>query len=135
MDNPFAPLDDSGDPYALGAPSLYTASDIPEAAKMAPFVARVQGQEQAPWWQSIAQYGIVKAIDNTLPGKAPGMAGNVYPGSFAGQNGASYTQRGPLNQAPGLSAAGAIAPGQIMAGLPNWLLIGAAVALYIALKK
>lgn len=104
--------------------------DAAEAARMAPFAPRVQGQEQPPWWQSIVQYGLVRAIDNTLPGRSPGIAGNTSPGSFAGQNGGTYTQTGPLTAPPQRAAA---AP--TMGGLSPVLLIGAAVALFLALKR
>jgi hypothetical protein len=132
MDNPFFTLDDSGDPYAPGAATLYTDADLSDAAKMVPFTPRVQGAEAAPWWQGLVSYGITKAIDNTLPGRTPGIAGNTSPGSFAGQNGASYRQSGPLNQPPQLAAMGL---GGSVAGFPSWLLLAGAVALFIAFKK
>lgn len=99
-------------------------SDVSEAVKMAPFAPRVQGAESAPWWQGVVQYGLVKAIDNTLPGRAPGIQGNTNPGSFAGQNGATYTQAGPLTQAPAQASRG----GFLGLSTPMLLLLGLGLA-------
>lgn len=115
--------------------SDYIGTDVFEAAKMAPFTPRVQGGDDAPWWQGIVQYGLVKAIDNTLPGRAPGIAGNTQPGSFAGQNGATYSQTGPAARPPA-PASGGFMSSSFM-GIPTiaLLAIGLGVAGFIAFKR
>lgn len=52
------------------------------------FIPPVAQQQGMAWWESIAAYGITRAIDNRF-GPAP-VSGNVQPGSFAGQNGRTY---------------------------------------------
>lgn len=102
-------IDDTGDPYyPFGAAvnNTYTDSDVDEARKLTPFtpVPTASDGERAPWWQGAIMYGITKAIDNTFPGDPTiGIQGNTRPGSFAGQNGRSYNQRGGQNAPPTLA--------------------------------
>lgn len=64
------------------------------------------------WWEGVAAYGITRAIDNRF---APvQVQGNTQPGTFAGQNGRTYSN----------APAGTTAPGGLPIGL---LLAGAAL--------
>lgn len=131
----FELYDDNGDPLpnsiAQASPQL-VGVDAQEWAKMQPFAPRAQGEEDAPWWQSIVKYGAIKAIDNTLPGRSPGVQGNTYPGSFAGQNGQTYQQVGPITAPPQLAAGG----GVMGMSMPTLLLLGVglAVAAFVAFR-
>jgi len=128
--------DDNGDPTGYGQYPQLTTSDVSEWNKLQPYVSRVQGQEQAPWWQSIIQYGAVKALDNTFPGRTNGIQGNTAPGSFAGQNGTTYNQRGSQNAPPSPAAGLGLANASTgMFGLSPLMLIAIGAALFIAFKR
>jgi hypothetical protein len=107
-----------------------TPSDRLEWDRMQTYTPAPTGADGVPWWENLVSYGVTRAIDNTLPGYSTGVQGNTAPGSFAGQNGRTYTQAGSLNAAPTL--AGAIASVQRMNPL---VLVGLAVAAYLVLKK
>lgn len=128
-ENPFAAVDDGGDPYQLTGTPLLTESDRAEWDKMSRYTPAPTGAEQAPWWQNLVSYGITKAIDNTLPGDRRGLQGNVNPGDFAGQNGRSYRQRPPVLGQLGanLSAATGLSSGAL-------LLIAGAAAFFLLRK-
>jgi len=139
MDQQGLALDDYGDPTAVGADGTsYTTADVAEAQKMASYVP--QDGSGAPWWQSVIRYGLVKAIDNTLPGQQTGIQGNTNPGTFAGQNGKTYGQPGALNRPPGSvqanGSSGAPA-GATMArgGMSPVLLLAAGLAALLILPK
>lgn len=108
--------------YAAAGEAGYTGSYVPleadynDAAQMQPFVA----DQSQPWWQNVISYGVVRAIDNRY-GPTP-VQGNTSPGSFAGQNGATYSQ-GPT-------------PTPAAGGIPTtWLLLGgAAIIAFLALR-
>ena len=120
-------FDDSGDPTGYGVMPVLTDSDVNEWAKLARFAPRAAGEEDAPWWQGIVKYGLVKAIDNTLPGQPRGIQGNTQPGSFAGQNGQSYNQRGAQNAPPTTAGVGTfMTPQPGLFGLSPLLLLGLA---------
>lgn len=61
-----------------------------------------------PWWEDLIRYGGKRLIDNAV-GSTPVVTGNTDTGSFAGQNGQTYSQdyalRGNAN-AISASAAG-----------------------------
>ena len=112
-------LDDLvGDDYT----SRYIGNDAAEAYKMQPFTPRVQGAEPAPWWQGLVMYGATRAIDNTFDRRRDDLRGNTGPGTFAGQNGSTYSQTGPVNAPPQRTQA------TYLAGLSPMLLAGLAVA-------
>jgi hypothetical protein len=128
-------LDDYGDPTTTGADGTsYTTADIAEAEKMAPYVAN-DGSGQ-PWWQSVVKYGLTKAIDNTMPGRANGIQGNTNPGTFAGQNGRTYGQPGSLNKGPvGVSSGVNTNRQASMGGMSPAMLLGLGVVALLVLPK
>lgn len=83
IDSGWQNADQAEAPYLVG-------NDTAEWQKMQPYVTQAQG-EQAPWWQSVIKYGITKAVDNTFPSQSTGVRGNTNPGTFAGQNGRTYS--------------------------------------------
>jgi len=64
--------------------------DLNDAAHMAPYVSNPANGASVGYWEGLIGYGITRAIDNRL-GPVP-IQGNMTPGSFAGQNGRSYSQ-------------------------------------------
>lgn len=130
MDAQGLALDDYGDPTTYGADGTsYTSADLAEARKMSQYAP--DDGSGAPWWQSVIRYGLVKAIDNTLPGQQrTGIQGNTNPGTFAGQNGRTYSQPGPLNATPGGVAAAAG-----VAGLSPVMLLGFGLVALLILPK
>lgn len=89
-----------------GAWDAASLGDVTDAQKMEPFNPTGGA---VPWWQSLIQYGAVRAIDNRYG--PTNVAGNVNPGSFAGQNGRSYQQGGTPQPATGGALAGALGGG------------------------
>lgn len=73
--------------YLVGGEAGYTglAGDVADSAAMQPFSA----SQAQPWWQGVIQYGLTRAIDNRFA--PPNVSGNTSPGSFAGQNGRTYS--------------------------------------------
>lgn len=69
-------------------PLYLLPQDVQEARSIAPTIG---GDGGLPWWEKVAAYGLTRAIDNQF-GPPPGLAGNISPGSFAGQNGQTYAQ-------------------------------------------
>ena len=109
-----------------GSPAGMLATDYYEAVKMNPYTHAAQGSVQ-PWWENVVQYGITRAIDNRY-GPPTFVQGNVAPGSFAGQNGASYYQN------PTAVRNGVVAGGQtVLSGSPL-ILIGMAALAFFALR-
>jgi hypothetical protein len=109
----------------------YNLGDGMEAAKMEPFTPLAAGQT-APWWERAAMYGLTRAIDNRFGPQQ--VAGNVDSGTFAGQNGRTYTSTpGAQRGVPTTSASGAV---PALPGIPGgWLTVVAGlVAAYIVLK-
>lgn len=129
-------LDDTGDPYNPWIPDSVTLTelDASEWQKMQRFTPAPDGQEPAPWWQNLVSYGITKAIDNTFPSDPRGIQGNTAPGSFAGQNGRTYNQRGSQAAPPSIAAAINASPTvQRMGGLP--VLLGLGALAFAVLRK
>ncbi len=101
-----------------------------ETQQMAPFMPQAATQAGVPWWQSLVQYGAVRAIDNRFGPTQ--VQGNTNPGTFAGQNGRTYgnaptNPQGQTVQQPAAPARAA-APDQSMvmlmvAGLVAFLLV------------
>lgn len=111
----------------------YTSGDVFEAAKMEPFTPAANGQREA-WWERVAMYGLTRAVDNRFGPQ--NIAGNTAPGSFAGQNGRTYTaEPGAQRTAPVPARGGGIS--QAAAGIPGgWLTIGAGALLaWVAFKS
>lgn len=127
----FELYDDNGDPIAGMAPQL-TDADLAEWGKMSRFTPAPADAQQQPWWQNLVSYGISKAIDNTFPNERHGIQGNTGPGSFAGQNGQSYQQRGSQNAPPAPAGASL---GSMFAGLTPTTLIVIAAAAYFLMKR
>ena len=78
----------AGNTEGFGYDFQLLAGDVREMP-MQQFVPAAGQAQGMPWWESIAAYGITRAIDNRF-GPAP-VAGNTDPGSFGGQNGRTYT--------------------------------------------
>ncbi len=126
-------LDDNGDPYGVDTAPVLTDSDRGEWAKMTAYTpAPTREAEGAPWWQNLVSYGVSKAIDNTFPNEPRRIQGNTQPGSFAGQNGRSYDQRGSQNAPPMASVGNLVSS---FAGMSPLMLAGIAAALFFAFKK
>lgn len=114
--------------YQVGGEAGYTGADVwgvmpgdvRDSGQMQPF----NPAPQRPWWESLALYGVTRAIDNRFA--PPTVSGNVQGGSFAGQNGRTYGNT--PNNAAGQPAQGA---GGIDGGMLI-LLAGAALAAFIA---
>ena len=133
-------MDDYTDDYSsdMYAPAViprptYGPDDQRDAAKMEPFTPAARGDNSA-WWERTIQYGLTKAIDNRFGPQ--NVQGNTNPGSFAGQNGRTYTQApqaqrdAPTTQAPA-------GPAAMAQGIPGGLLTIGAVALlaYAAMQS
>lgn len=67
--------------------AYYFATDATEASKMTQFYPQ---SGTRPWWESLAQYGVSKAIDAHFAPSSP--VNTSTPGTYAGQNGRTYTQ-------------------------------------------
>lgn len=91
----------------------FFATDEREAQKLSQFYPSASGQ---PWWASLASYGATRAIDAHFGPAAPNKT--ATPGTFAGQNGKTYSNGNTL-------AGGG--------GNDSLLLIGLAVAALFAL--
>ena len=74
------------------------AMDAREAAKLDAFVVKPAGDTRE-WWERVAQYGLTRAIDNQY-GPPPTNKTSTA-GTFAGQNGKTYTN--PNDRARGVS--------------------------------
>ena len=126
--------DDNGDPYTGNQAAVaLTDSDQTEWAKMQTFTP-APADNAAPWWSNLVSYGVSKAIDNTFPGNPGGIQGNTRPGSFAGQNGMSYSQRGSSASAPVLSSGWLTRPSAATGGLSPILVIAGVFLLLHVLK-
>lgn len=91
--------------------------------KMAPFVPVPAAAPAMAWWESLASYGVTRAIDNRFG--PVNLGGNTSAGTFAGQNGRTYTNT---------TGAGAQPAGAAGIGGSTLLLIAAGV-LAIALLR
>lgn len=80
------------DPAGLSLGAYVLPADAADASGIAWSVpsAGATSQESQPWWESVIKYGITRAIDNQF--QQPVVSGNTQPGTFAGQNGATYQQ-------------------------------------------
>ena len=126
-------LDDNGDPFGVDTAPVLTESDRSEWAKMTAYTpAPNRESEGSPWWQNLVSYGVTKAIDNTFPNEQHNIRGNTGPGSFAGQNGRTYNQRGSQN-APPMESVGNLVSS--FAGMSPLVLAGIAAALFFAFKS
>lgn len=128
--------DDTGDPYyatGLPDPGLILEADINEALKYNALTpASTDAQNAVPWWASMVQFGITRAIDNTFPIESAGtIQGNTRPGTFAGANGQTYSQTGALNRAPTLAG---LVKGSGVGGMSVTTLVLIAVVGYMILK-
>lgn len=116
------------DPFGFGTTtngeqSTYLLpTDIYEANQVA---ATVPADSGRPWWETMAMYGITRAIDNQF---GTPQIGNSNPGSFAGQNGRTYESTPtPMQPRTGVFAQ---ADAQTGGGLGLLVLIGAAVMVF-----
>ncbi len=126
--------DDNGDPYAGNQALTLTEADATEWAKMQAYTP-APADNAAPWWQNLVAYGVSKAIDNTFPSDPSAIMGNTRPGSFAGQNGATYNQRGSSATAPTPAAAWLMRPNASTGGFsPLVVLIGGLLVLHLVKK-
>ncbi|MFM2450798.1 MAG: hypothetical protein RIS44_3248 [Pseudomonadota bacterium] len=85
--------------------------DTVESTRFDQFTPRAGQNDQRPWWERVAEYGLGRYIDNKWGPTAVNQTSQ--PGTFAGQNGRTYTN------VPVQSGAAA-------AGMPNGLLLAAA---------
>lgn len=116
--------------YAAGGEAGYTGGDafgvmpgdVYDMAQMQPFSSAPSDSPGLSWWESAAQYGITRAIDNRFG--PTNVGGNTAPGTYAGQNGRTYSN------APG-SAGGAQAAG---IGGGTLLLVAAGVLAFALLS-
>jgi hypothetical protein len=69
------------------APMGMLPGDVRDAAAMGQF-----GNNGAPWYQNVIQYGLVRAIDNRYG--PVGVGGNMQAGTFGGANGRTYGNTG-----------------------------------------
>lgn len=104
-----------------GSYGLTFATDVVESARFDAFTPRAGANDNRPWYERVAEYGLGRYIDNQW---GPTAANNTsQPGTFAGQNGRTYTNV-PV-QSQSVQAGGGFAP----------LLIVAAVAAALLLMK
>lgn len=124
--------DDNGDPYNVMMGSIaLTDADAAEWSKMQTYTP-APADNVAPWWQNLVSYGVSKAIDNSFPGDAYSIQGNTRPGSFAGQNGSTYNQRGSSASAPTLASGWLTRPSAGAGGLsPLMLILGGLLVLHL----
>ena len=126
--------DDNGDPYTAASSVALTDSDATEWAKMQAYTP-APADNTVPWWQNLVSYGVSKAIDNTFPNTTTSIQGNTRPGSFAGQNGQSYNQRGATATAPVLASGWLTKSNASMGGFsPLMILIGGLVVMHLVKK-
>ena len=86
--------------YSLGNPIGYGFSnDATEAAKLSQFypTQSAGGLTPDPWWQSLAKYGVTRAIDAAVGPQSMGT-GNQQ-STYAGQNGQTYVNGQAVNKA------------------------------------
>jgi len=115
-DGSFYELDADGYAVAAVDPSgNYFAADDREAAKLDSYVPRPEGDDR-PWYERVAEYGLTRAIDSNFGPKAVNKTGAA--GTFAGQNGRTYSQLGANGQP--VQSGGSMLP----------LLLAGAVALF-----
>lgn len=101
------------------APTYF--GDQVEAARFNQYTPRAGQNDTRPWYERVAEYGLGRYIDNRLgPGE---VVRSNNPGTFAGQNGRTYTNV-PVQS-------GAAAAGGMPSGL---LLVAAAVAAFLLIK-
>jgi hypothetical protein len=106
------------DPYSgasTPAPAGMLLGDVYDNAQMGSYSAG-----GTPWWQSLVQYGAVRAIDNRYG--PVNVAGNTNAGTFAGANGRTYGNAGTNNN--GQTLAGQVG---VSSNLLMLVLIAAAV--------
>lgn len=70
-------------------------TDARESAKLDAFVPRPNGDTRH-WWDRVAEYGMTRAIDANFGPPAVNKTGAA--GTFAGQNGRTYSQAGQNTQ-------------------------------------
>ncbi|MFY7941014.1 MAG: hypothetical protein ACOVOX_08910 [Burkholderiaceae bacterium] len=100
------------------APTFF--GDQVESARFNQFTPRAGQNDARPWWERVAEYGLGRYIDNRL---GPAEVNNTNrPGTFAGQNGRTYTN------VPVQSGAAA-------QGGPSVLLLAAAAVAALVLLK
>lgn len=105
---------------STASPMGLLPGDVYDTAQMAPFIAPAAAKQGMQWWEGVAMYGITRAIDNRFG--PVNVAGNTQAGSFAGQNGRTYT-----NGRPGTAPASA-------AGIPWALVLGGVALAWFAFK-
>lgn len=115
--------------YTAGGDVGYTGpsllpGDITDTAQVGPFVQTGNGEA---WWEGLIKYGVTRAVDNRFGPQNVG--GNTQTGSYAGQNGRTYSN------APNAGAPGGLAAPSV-GGLPTWAVIGGAVlAAWLAFRS
>lgn len=127
-------MDDSYD-WGIDLQSMLPG-DVTDSAKM----ATTQKSSDLPWWEEAIKTGVTKLIDNKLNTQVK-TTGNVDPGSFAGQNGQTYSQevakRGTGQPLAGNPDAVPLqqAVGATWSNMGLLVIAGIAVAAFIALRK
>jgi hypothetical protein len=103
-------------------------ADVADMNQMQPYAPLGNAM---PWWKQFALYGATKAVDNL---SRVTVTGNTDTGSFAGQNGQTYSQ---IPQGNGGGATRTMSTTTVAAkltGNPALLIAGLVVA-YLLLKK
>lgn len=108
--------------YAVGGEAGYTGleGDANDSRAMQAF----SQDPSVPWWQAVATYGLTRAIDNRFG--PPSVSGNTSPGSFAGQNGRTYSNAPTGAGGQAQSAAG---------GIPMWVLLAVGVGAVLLIAR
>jgi hypothetical protein len=117
-------------PAAVGLPmASYSPlpSDVGDMNQMQPYAPLGNAM---PWWQQFVLFGASKAVDNL---SRVTVTGNTDTGSFAGQNGGTYSQT-PSGQGGGATRTSTTTVAAKLTGNPMLLLAGLAVA-FLLLKK
>jgi hypothetical protein len=84
-----------------------------------------------PWWKQFVMFGATKAVDNL---SRVTVMGNTDPGSFAGQNGQTYSQVPQGSGGGAVRTASTTSVTAKLTGNPMLLIAGVVVA-YLLLKK
>lgn len=115
----------AGEDGYTGGVQYTLPGDVRDQAQMGQFMPDVAKAQGMSWWESLAAYGVTRAIDNRFA--PPNVLGNVYPGTFGGQNGATYQAGRPgMPMMPGQPAL-AVGQGGLQMSSGTLLLLGAGV--------
>lgn len=108
--------------------------DVSDAKKM-------QAPGDMPWWEQAIKTGVTKLIDNAVQTHTQ-VQGNTDPGSFAGQNGRTYSseeaKRGQGQPMQGNPDAVTVAANKPSEGFSKWgwlAVAGMGIALFVDMRR